>query len=118
MDLLNGKKMSPNGKLNMEKESTFWKMWSEHLPGSFPKAQFRSDFELRWNISWSNIIARLKEERFMNLKSDLMFMFENYGIAFDYKDKGFFLDQKQYDLIQDRDIMENAKMFGLTKEIY
>lgn len=115
MDLVNGEKKPANGFKNMQKETTFWKMWSMDLPGSFPKARFRSDFELRWDISWSNIIARLKEEKFMYLKSDLMFMFENYGIAFDYKDKGFFLDQKQFDLIQDREDMEAAAIYGMTK---
>ena len=117
MELVNGYKKGTKGTKEVEKETTFWKMWSNDLPGSFPKRQLMDDFESRWKMAYPNVLARLKKEQFVSLKKDLMFMFENYGIAFDYKGQGFFLDKRQYDLIQDREDMEAAAMYGMTKAI-
>lgn len=99
----------------MDKTKTFWVMWSDELPGSFPKRELIENLMHRWNISMPNVYARLKAENFMSLKSDLAFMFDRYGIAFDCKGKGFFLDQRQFDLIRQTKDMEAAQLFGLSK---
>ncbi|MEO6285812.1 MAG: hypothetical protein ABIN80_28555 [Dyadobacter sp.] len=108
-DLVSGEK--PHNALS------FWGMWNNDLPGSFPKMKFINELSGRWGISVPNVYARLKNEAFMNLKSDLLFLFNKYGIAFDYKEKGFFLDRRQYDLIKQNEELEGAKMFGLSKSI-
>lgn len=99
----------------MDKKQTFWKMWKEELPGSFPKSQLVDELSGRWGIAKSNVYARLESERFMSLTSDLSFMHENYGIGFDFKDRGFFLDQRQYEIIKQNEDLEAAKMFGMLK---
>lgn len=99
----------------MDKTKTFWTMWTGELPGSFPKRELIEDLVARWNISVPNVYARLKAENFMSLKTDLAFLFDNYGIAFDFKDRGFFLDRRQFDLIRQNRELEAAQMFGLSK---
>ncbi|GGB98258.1 hypothetical protein GCM10011325_26960 [Dyadobacter sediminis] len=90
-------------------------MWREDLPGSFPKMKLTKDLEERWGLTFTNVYSRLKKEDFMHLQSDLLFLFNHYGIAFDYKTKGFFLDKRQYDLIRQNEEMEAAQLFGLSK---
>lgn len=98
----------------MDKTKTFWTMWTEELPGSFPKRSMIDDLVVRWGISMRNVYGRLQAENFMSLKSDLSFMFDRYGIAFDCKN-GFFLDRRQYDLIRQNEEMEAAQLLGLGK---
>lgn len=99
----------------MDKTKTFWTMWTEELPGSFPKSELICELVERWGISMTNVYGRLKAENFMSLKSDLAFLFDRYGIAFDCKDKGFFLDRRQYDLIRQNEEMEAAQLLGLGR---
>lgn len=99
----------------MDKTKTFWTMWTDELPGAFPKGELIDDLVTRWGVSSSNVYLRLKEEKFMSLKSDLAFMFDRYGIAFDYKGPGFFLDRRQFDLAQQNQEMESAQLFGLGR---
>lgn len=111
MDLLNGQKKKEK---RVKDERTFWKMWSEDLPAGFPKRRLIDALEWRWQLSGTNVRNRLKKEELMFMRSDIRFMYVEYGIAFNLE-KGFFLDQKQYEALRDREDMEAAAIYGMTK---
>jgi hypothetical protein len=107
MDLLTGKNYD-------EKPMTLSRLWREELRVSFPKGKLISALESRWNLTNSNVHLRLKKGQLVNFVSDIQFLHQNFAIGFDMK-RGFFFDEKQWELIEQRDMMENAGMFGMGK---
>lgn len=92
----------------------FWKLWTEDLKVSFPKRQLVDDLQDRWKITNTNVLGRLKREKFPDLTSDILFMYESYGIGYTIE-KGFFFDEEKFQSIQKRKLESTARALGLSK---
>ena len=92
----------------------FWKLWKEELKVSFPKKDLTDALQQRWKIAHSNVLTRLKKEKFMDLTSDILFLYEHYGIGYTIE-RGFFFDDEKYRLIKEQKLNHRARKLGLSK---
>jgi hypothetical protein len=92
----------------------FWKLWKEELKVSFPKKQVTDALQSRWQITHSNVLTRLKKEKFMDLTADIYFLYENYGIGYTIE-RGFFYDEEKHATVKARQLETRAKKLGLSK---
>jgi len=106
MQLLNGCKK--------QSQSSFWKMWTEELKVSFNKKSFTDALMERWNLTYPNVITRLKNENFPYMTADIQWMYENFAVGFTIE-KGFFFDTEKAVLIEKKSELEAARFFGLSK---
>jgi hypothetical protein len=98
----------------LNEPTKFWKLWKEDLKVSFPKRKLTNALQERWNIAHPNVLARLKQEKFMNMTSDIQFMYEQFGIGFTIE-KGFYFDEDKYVNIQESSLKRRANKLGLSK---
>lgn len=94
--------------------TTFWKLWKEDLKVSFPKKDLTDALQLRWNIAHSNVLTRLKKGKFVDITSDIPFMYEHYGIGYTIE-KGFFFDEEKFRQIKELSLQNRARKLGLSK---
>lgn len=92
----------------------FWKLWKEELKVSFPKKQLTDALQDRWKITHTNVLTRLKKEKFMDLTSDISFLYEHYGIGYTIE-RGFFYDEEKHATIREQTLRARAQRLGLTK---
>ena len=97
-----------------QQPTRFWKLWKEELKVSFPKKRLTDALQVRWKIAHTNVLARLRKEKFMDFTSDIPFLYENYGIGYTIE-KGFFYDEEKYREIQESSLKRRAKALGLSK---
>lgn len=109
MTLLNGKNMQKN-----QSETQLSEVWNNLLPTKFPKTKCIEALASHLGIEKRNAYARILENKL--LAKDVNFLFHNFGIAFT-NDRGFFFDDNQYNIIQEREGMEEAKLLGLSKSV-
>jgi hypothetical protein len=103
-----------NGTIEQEKPMKMSRLFYEELKVSFPKGRFVKALAERWSLTDSNVYIRIKNDRMNDLVSDIQFIYENFAIGFDMK-RGFFFDEQKWKLIEQRDEMENASLFGMSK---
>lgn len=92
----------------------FWKLWKEDLKVSFPKRKLTDALQKRWNIAHPNVLRRLKQEKFVDLTTDILFLYESFGIGYTLE-KGFYFDEEKYQQIQEKSLKTRAKQLGLSK---
>jgi hypothetical protein len=97
-----------------DQPTKFWKLWKEDLKVSFPKKSLTDALQERWKIAHTNVLTRLKKEKFMDLTNDIPFLYENYGIGYTI-DRGFFFDEDKYRIIKEMRVKRNADRRGLSK---
>lgn len=98
----------------LNEPTRFWKLWKEDLRVSFPKKRLTDALQQRWQITHCNVLARLRQEKFVNLSSDVQFLYEKFGIAFS-SETGFYLDEEKYSEIQEKGLRKRARSLGLSK---
>jgi methenyltetrahydromethanopterin cyclohydrolase len=95
-------------------ETQLSELWNDLLPLKFPKTKCIEALARHLNINKRNVYARILDNKL--LARDVSFLFHYFGIGYT-PDRGFYFDQKQYEAIQQREEMENAMMFGLSKHL-
>lgn len=91
---------------------TLSSLWGEKLPAKFPKLRCVEALAEHLGVTNRNAYERIIGDKL--LAKDVSFLFANFGIGFDNR-TGFFFDEAQFDIIQQREEMENAALFGLSK---
>lgn len=97
--------------MNVSNETQLNELWANFLPVSFPKGKCIQALAERLNVDKRNASKRFSDNTL--LAKDVGFLFRNFGIGHDHE-KGFFFDQRQFDLIQAREDMQDAEVFGLS----
>jgi len=92
----------------------FWKLWKEDLKVSFPKRNLTDALQERWNLAHPNVLARLKNEKFMNLTSDILFLYEQFGIGYTIE-KGFYFDDEKFNQIKENKMKRRADSLGMSR---
>ena len=91
---------------------TLSSLWMNRLPSRFPKLKCVDALAEHLGVANRNAYERIIGDKL--LAKDVSFLFANFGIGFDNR-TGFFFDEAQFDIIQQREEMENAALFGLSK---
>jgi len=96
------------------KTKTFWNVWTQDLPASLSKKEAIEQIKNHWGLSYGPTYRRLRGGMFPNFVKDISFMYQNFGIGFNM-DRGFFFDHQQFELINEKEELENARIFNLSK---
>lgn len=98
----------------LHEPTKFWKLWTEELKVSFPKKKLTNALQERWKLAHPNVLARLKQEKFVNMTTDIKFLYDHFGIGFSVE-KGFHFDEIKYESIQHEHLNNLARKLGMSK---
>jgi len=95
---------------------TLWDVWSNELPAKFKKNEVVEALTVRWGITRENVYRQIRKGNLKNFVHDVSFLHTHFGIGYKM-DTGFFFDDAQYTIIQQRTELEGARLFGLSKSL-
>lgn len=98
----------------LHEPTRFWKLWKEDLRVSFPKKRVTDALQERWNITHANVLVRLRQEKFVDMTSDIQFLYDQFGIGFTVE-SGFYLDEERFSQIRETGLRKRARSLGLSK---
>ena len=92
----------------------FWTLWKKELKVSFPKRKLTDALIERWELAHPNVLIRLRKENFVDLTSDIVFLYERFGIGFTIE-KGFYFDEEKFIEIEENALKSRARSLGMSK---